>query len=167
MTDEVKPWPTWVRYPLIAVFAAVVVVGLALAATSGVESTLVRVLIAAVLIPAVLVPVQVWGLRRRSQRLVPRFADDIAGLQERIAQEREVEQSRRTTGASEDSLILAADAVAMARNHLAAGQEREAAERIQALSFPWSGDLAEQLARCQASARTISRTHRRADRLGR
>jgi predicted lysophospholipase L1 biosynthesis ABC-type transport system permease subunit len=68
VADEVKPWPTWVRYPLIAVFAVVVVVGLVLAVTSGVDNALWRIVIAAVLIPAVLIPLQRWGLRRRARR---------------------------------------------------------------------------------------------------
>ena len=72
MADEVKPWPTWVRYPLIAVFAIVVVVGLVLAVTSGVDNELWRIVIAAVLIPAVLLPVQLWGRRRRAERRTER-----------------------------------------------------------------------------------------------
>jgi hypothetical protein len=72
MVDEVKPWPTWVRYPLVAVLAAVVVVGLVLALTNGVDNAVWRIVIAAVLIPAVLLPLQVWGRRRRSERQGPR-----------------------------------------------------------------------------------------------
>jgi hypothetical protein len=68
VADEVKPWPTWVRYPLIAVFAVVVVVGLVLAVTSGVDDAVWRIVIAAVLIPALLIPVQLWGRRRRADR---------------------------------------------------------------------------------------------------
>lgn len=167
VADEVKPWPTWVRYPLIAVFAVVVVVGLVLAVARGVDAAVVRILIAAVVIAALLVPFQLWGLRRRSQRLVPRFADELGRLQDRIAEERIVELSRRTTGASDQVLIEADDAVAVARNHLAVGNEREAAERVQAMPWSWSGDLGDELARCQASARTIMSTNRRADHLRR
>jgi hypothetical protein len=68
VADEVKPWPTWVRYPLIAVFAVVVVVGLVLVVTSGVDDAVWRIVIAAVLIPALLIPVQLWGRRRRADR---------------------------------------------------------------------------------------------------
>ena len=167
VAEDVKPWPARVRYPLIAVFAAVVLVGLGLAVTSGVDSAVVRIVIAAVLIPALLASFQVWGLHRRSQRLAPRLAGDLERLQARIAQERDVEQSRRTSGASDQSLIAAADAVAVARNHLAAGDEREAAERVRAISQPWAGDLGDELARCRASAGTITRTDKRADDLRR
>ena len=163
MSEDVKPWPAWVRYPLIAVFAAVVVVGLVLAVTRGVDGAVWRIVIAAVLVPTLLAAFQVRGLLRRSQRLAPRLAGDLERLQDRIAQERDVEPSRRTTGASDQSLIAAADAVAVARNHLAQGDEPEAAERVQALSPSWTGDLGDQLARCRASANTIARTNKRAD----
>lgn len=72
MADEVKPWPTWVRYPLIAAFAIVVVVGLVLAVTSGVDNAIWRIVIAAVLIPAVLLPLQLWGRSRRAERRTDR-----------------------------------------------------------------------------------------------
>jgi Flp pilus assembly protein TadB len=62
--QQVTPWPTWVRYPLIAVFAVVVVVGLVLAVTSGVHGAVIRILVAAVVIPALLAPVLVWRSRR-------------------------------------------------------------------------------------------------------
>jgi predicted lysophospholipase L1 biosynthesis ABC-type transport system permease subunit len=68
MAAEVKPWPTWVRYPLIAVLAIVVIIGLVLALTNGVDNAVWRIVIAAVLIPAVLLPVQLWGRRRRAER---------------------------------------------------------------------------------------------------
>lgn len=68
MADEVKPWPTWVRYPVIAVLAVVVIVGLVLAVTNGVDNAVWRIVIAAVLIPAVLLPLQLWGRRRRAER---------------------------------------------------------------------------------------------------
>lgn len=68
MAGDVKPWPTWVRYPLIAAFAVMVVIGLVLATTSGIQAATVRVIIAGVLIPAVLAPLQLWGVRRRARR---------------------------------------------------------------------------------------------------
>ena len=167
MADEVTPWPAWVRYPLIAALAVVVVVGLVLAVTSGVDSAVWRILIAAVVIPALLAPVQLWGVRRRSHRSALHLAEDLDRLRARIAEEREVEPARRTSGADDQSLITAADAVAVARNRLAAGEERDAAERVEAMSLPWAGDLGEQLARCRATARTLARSGRRADRLRR
>lgn len=120
MAAEVKPWPTWVRYPLIAVFAVVVVAGLVLAVTNGVDDADWRIVIAAILIPALLVPLQVLGLRRRSQRLARRFGGDLGRLQERIAKERDTDPSRRTSSADDHSLGATADAVAVARNDLGA-----------------------------------------------
>ena len=167
MADEVKPWPAWVRYPLIAALAVVVVVGLVLALTSGVDSAVWRILIAAVVIPALLAPFQLWGLRRRSHRGGLRLAEDLDRLGARIAEERDVEPARRTSGATDQSLITAADAVVVARDRLAAGEERDAAERVEAMSLPWTGELGAQLARCRATARIVARTGRRADRMRR
>ncbi len=167
MADEVKPWPKWVRYPLIAVFSVVVVFGLVLGVERGVHGAVVRIVIAAAVIPALLLPLQLWGLRRRSQRLAPRLAEDLGRLLDRIEQERDVEPSRRTSGASDQALIAAADAVVVARNHLATGDDREAAERVLDMPRIWTGDLGDALARCQASARTILKTNRRADKLRR
>lgn len=62
---QVEPWPAWVRYPLIAVFVVVAVVGIFLALHHGVASAAIRILIAAVVIPSLLAPVLVWRSRRR------------------------------------------------------------------------------------------------------
>ena len=62
---QVEPWPAWVRYPLIAVFVVVVVVGIFFALRDGVDSAVIRILIAAVVIPALLAPVILWRSRRR------------------------------------------------------------------------------------------------------
>jgi hypothetical protein len=62
---EVEPWPAWVRYPLIAAFVVVVVVGIFFALRDGVDSAVLRILIAAVVIPALLAPVILWRSRRR------------------------------------------------------------------------------------------------------
>ena len=70
MDDErtVEPWPTWVRYPLIAVLVVVAVGGILAFFSSGVNGAAIRIVVAAVLVPALLVPLQLWGRRRRSRR---------------------------------------------------------------------------------------------------
>jgi hypothetical protein len=156
-----------VRYPLIALLVVLMVLGIVAFARGRVPAAVIRTVLIVTLVPLLLAPFQRWGLRRRAQRLAPRFAADLGRLQDRIAQERHVELARRTSGASDEALSAAADAVAEARNQLAGGDEREAAERVQAVPRSWTGDLGDDLARCQASARTILKTNRRADKLRR
>lgn len=71
MNDErqIEPWPTWGRYPLIAVLVVVAVVGILTFIQSGLSGAVVRIVLAAVLVPALLVPLQLWGRRCRSRRL--------------------------------------------------------------------------------------------------
>ena len=65
---QVTPWPAWVRYPLVAGFALVVLFGLVSALTSGVDAAAWRVVVVAVLVPALLTPLVVWGRVRRERR---------------------------------------------------------------------------------------------------
>lgn len=75
---EVEPWPAWVRYPLIAVLAVVAVFGMVTFLHSGVDSTVLRIVLVVVLVPLVLTPLQVWGRRRRSRRLEARGGANAA-----------------------------------------------------------------------------------------
>ena len=61
-------WPAWVRYPVIGVFAIVVLDGVISAFTSGVDGAVLRIVVAAVLVPALLTPLVSWGKARRGSR---------------------------------------------------------------------------------------------------
>ena len=168
MNDErsVEPWPAWVRYPVIAVLAAVAVLGIVAFLRSGVDAAVVRIVLVVVLVPLLMAPLQLWGLRRRSQRLVPRLDAELAGLEGEIERERAVEPARRSSAATDASLSRGADTVARARGLLVAGSEHEAAVLVRELGSStgtsWSGALGRQLATCARTARTLEKVSRRA-----
>lgn len=61
--DSLKPWPKWVRYPLIAVLALVMVFGLVQTLRNEVDHAVLRIVLSGVVIPALLTPFLVWGRR--------------------------------------------------------------------------------------------------------
>ena len=84
------PWPAWIRYPVVAVLAAIAVYGVGTAFGSGesARAAALRVAVCAVLVPALLAPVAFWASGRGRRRSDPRApvssgaptAGEVAGL---------------------------------------------------------------------------------------
>lgn len=126
---EAKPWPKPVRYTLLILLGAVVGVGVVTMLYSrGILP------IAGPFVAMFLGPVFVWfGLlwrRRRITRLSRELAAELERLQTQIESERRQAAVVRTTGASDESLDYVADVVRRASQHLAWGQEPEAAQAL-------------------------------------
>lgn len=167
MTEQrqIEPWPKWVRYPLVAVLVVLSLVGIVAVLHGHVAAAVIRTVLIVTLVPILFGPLQSWGLRRRADRLRPRFDAELGSLAELVDLEREVEPARRTSGAPDESLGEAGAVVARARNLLVVGADRTAAAYVEELgrsAASWSGPLGRQLASCVGLARTLGKGSRRA-----
>lgn len=153
---------TWVRYPLLLAAVIAVVTGVALLPGVGVHSAWFRIAVISGLI-VVLVPVQVSGIRRRVRRLERRLDGELAGLSDRVEQERVAAPAGRASGATDDTLLRAETEVSRARELLHLGDRRSAAAAIEELArtagVSWGArtPLRRQLATCVRTSRTLAK----------
>ncbi len=163
---ESTAWPKPVRYTLLILLGAVVGVGLVLLLyTKGFLP------VAGPFLALFVAPVFVWlGVLWRRSRITHRsrqLAAALERLQARVEGERSLIAADRSTGASDASVDQAADAVRIAGQRLAWGQELEATQLLDQVAEragrDWSPDaaLTRELRRVAEQARPLAKAARR------
>lgn len=135
---EVKPWPGWIRYTVLAVLFAVVGIGLVTVLYDKGFLPIAGPFVVLFLLP-LLLPLRRRGLRSRVRRLGRSLDERLASLEPALEQERALAPHERPTGADDANLAAASSQVATARRQLAAGQEPLAAETVDGLHHSTAG----------------------------
>jgi hypothetical protein len=130
---DVKPWPGWIRYTLLAVLFAVVGIGLVTALYDKGFLPIAGPFVVLFLLP-ILLPLRRRGLRRRIARLAARLDEQLAELAATLDPVRS--QAAGGTVADDGSTAQVAAQVEHARRQIAAGLETDAAHTVEQLSRP-------------------------------
>lgn len=125
--------PAWVRYPVIVVGVAVVLIGLIIAMYDRGVLPLVGPFVA-VIFASTLVYLIVYARSRRLRRVSADAITQLQALDSAIAQERSTPIAARSTGTGDASLDRAAEQTGLALQRFAWGHEQGALPYLSALA---------------------------------
>lgn len=121
--------PSWLRYPIIVLFAAFVLSGLVILLYDRGWLPLVGPFLA-VIFASTLVFLIMWARSRRAKKLGAEAAQQLRELSVTVSRERALPVQDRPSGASDESLAGAAEQVELALQRLAWGHEQGAAPHV-------------------------------------